>query len=426
MHDVVIVSAKRTAIGEFGGTLKTVSVSDLGATALKACLTDAGLRPVPNQAALDVEPNMVQGQGPVELEEKYQTYASDLQPVEIDEVIMGNVIDCGQGQHITRQAAIKAGIPKETCSFTVNKVCGSGMKAVALAAQAIACGDAKVILAGGMENMSQIPYVMPSARWGARMGNMEVLDAMIADGLTEVFYGYHMGVTAENLVDAYGISREEQDQFAVASNQRALAAIAAGQFKAEIAPVEVPQRKADPIIFDTDERPKEPRPDKLASMRAAFKKDGSVTAGNASGINDGASVLLLMSAEKAAELELTPMATIKGSAAGGVDPAIMGIGPVPAVRKVLAKTGLAIGNFGAIELNEAFAAQSIAVMRELDANPEQTNRRGGAIALGHPIGASGARILVTLVHQMQQDHLEFGLASLCIGGGMGIATVLQK
>ncbi|MCM3586428.1 acetyl-CoA C-acetyltransferase [Mesobacillus maritimus] len=390
-NDVVIVSAIRTAIGNFNGSLKNVSAPELGATVIKGALEKAGL-----------------------------------QPDQVDEVILGNVLQAGLGQNPARQAALKAGLPESVSALTINKVCGSGLKAVHLAVQAIITGDADVIVAGGMENMSQAPYLLNSAREGFRMGDQKLVDSMIKDGLWCAFNDYHMGITAENLCDKYEIKREEQDEFSALSQQKAVQAIEAGKFKDEIVPVIIPQRKKDPIVFDTDEYPKSgTTSEKLANLRPAFKKDGSVTAGNASGINDGAAALVVMSKKKAEELGLKPLVTIKANASAGVDPSIMGIGPVAAVKKALSKAGMTLEEIELIEANEAFAAQSLAVDRELNLNKEILNVNGGAIALGHPIGASGARILVTLIHEMQRRKAKTGLATLCIGGGQGVATVVE-
>lgn len=389
--EVVIVSAVRTAIGSFNGSLKDVSAPDLGAVAIKGALEKAGLK-----------------------------------PEQIDEVILGNVLQAGLGQNPARQAALKAGLPVSVSAMTINKVCGSGLKAVHLATQAIIAGDAEVVVAGGIENMSQAPYILKNARNGFKMGDQKLIDTMTSDGLTCVFNDYHMGVTAENLCEKYELTREEQDEFAAASQEKAVNAIETGRFKDEIVPVEIPQRKGDPIIFDTDEYPKKgTTAEKLAKLRPAFKKDGSVTAGNASGINDGAAILVVMSRKKADELGIKPLVTIKGNASAGVDPSIMGIGPVQAVKKALEKASVSIEELELIEANEAFAAQSLAVDRELAFNKDILNVNGGAIALGHPIGASGARILVTLIHEMQKRQAKKGLATLCIGGGQGVATVVE-
>lgn len=390
-QEVVIVSAVRTAIGSFNGTLKNTPATDLGALVIKQAL---------EQVNINVD--------------------------QVDEIIMGNVLQAGLGQNPARQAAIKAGIPESVSSLTINKVCGSGLKAVHLATQAIIAGDADVIVAGGMENMSRAPYLLNNARDGFKMGDQKLIDSMIKDGLWCAFNDYHMGITAENLCDRYQISREEQDQFSAASQSKAAKAIEEGKFKDEIVPVVIPQRKGEPIIFDTDEYPKKGTTlEKLAGLRPAFKKDGSVTAGNASGINDGAAAVLVMSRKKADELGIKPIVTIKANANAGVDPSVMGIGPVTAVKKVLEKAKLSLEDIELIEANEAFAAQSLAVDRELQFNKDILNVNGGAIALGHPIGASGARILVTLIHEMRRRQAQKGLATLCIGGGQGVATVVE-
>ncbi|PKR85984.1 acetyl-CoA C-acetyltransferase [Heyndrickxia camelliae] len=390
-QEVVIVSAVRTAIGSFNGSLKNISAPDLGGIVIKQALERAGL-----------------------------------QGDQVDEVIMGNVLQAGLGQNPARQAAIKAGVPESVSSMTINKVCGSGLKAVHLAAQSIIAGDADIIIAGGMENMSQAPYLLKGARDGFKMGDQKLVDSMITDGLWCAFNDYHMGITAENLCERYQISREEQDQFSAESQRKAIKAIEEGKFKDEIVAVEIPQRKGDPILFDTDEYPKKGTTvEKLSSLRPAFKKDGSVTAGNASGINDGAAAVVVMSRKKANELGIKPLVTIKANANAGVDPSVMGIGPVIAVKKALEKANMSLEEMGLIEANEAFAAQSLAVDRELNFNKEILNVNGGAIALGHPIGASGARILVTLIHEMQRRQVKNGLATLCIGGGQGVATVVE-
>ncbi|MBA4538194.1 acetyl-CoA C-acetyltransferase [Bacillus aquiflavi] len=389
--EVVIVSAVRTAIGSFNGSLKDISAPELGAVAIKGALKKAGV-----------------------------------QPELVDEVILGNVLQAGLGQNPARQASLKAGIPESVSAMTINKVCGSGLKAVHLATQAILAGDAEIVVAGGMENMSQAPYVLKNARSGFKMGDQKLIDSMISDGLWCAFNDYHMGVTAENLCEQYHLSREEQDEFSALSQEKAARAIEGGKFKEEIIPVVIPQRKGDPIVFDTDEYPKKGTTiEKLAKLRPAFKKDGSVTAGNASGINDGAAALVVMSKAKAEELGLKPLVTIKANASAGVDPSIMGIGPVGAVKKVLQKAKMTMEELELIEANEAFAAQSLAVDRELKFNKEILNVNGGAIALGHPIGASGARILVTLIHEMKRRDAKKGLATLCIGGGQGVATVVE-
>jgi len=426
MTDVVIVSGARTPVGTFGMSLKTTPVVDLGALVLKEVLKKAKLKPVAMDGLIQFEPDALKGIGLIALEKEAFDYDDSLQPVQIDEVIMGNVLGAGQGQNVARQAMIKAGIPKETSAFTVSKVCASGMKAIALAAQAILIGDAEVILAGGTENMSLVPFALPAARWGARMNNTDLVDLMVFDGLFEIFYGYHMGVTAENIAERYGITRQEQDELGAMSHLRARKAIADGTFKEEIVPVIIPQRKGEPLIFDTDERPMDTSVEKMAKLRPAFKKDGTVTAGNASGINDGAAAVLLMSDTKANELGLKPLARIKAYSSSGIDPAFMGLGPIPAVRKILKKENLSIEDFGVIELNEAFASQAIACVRELKCDIEKTNVHGSGVSIGHPVGCTGARIIVTLMGEMLRKDHSLGLASLCIGGGQGMAMVLEK
>jgi len=426
MKDVVIVSGVRTPVGAFGGSLGTTPVVDLGALVLKETLKKIGLRPTATQELKGFEPDPFKGGGMVDLEKMYHDYDASLQPVQIDEVIIGNVVDAGQGQNVARQAMIRAGIPKETPAFTVNKVCASGMKAVALAVQSIRSGEAEMVLAGGMENMSLIPYALPAARWGARLNNAEMVDLVVFDGLFEIFYGYHMGLTAENIAALYKISRQEQDEIGVISHQRARAAIAGGQFKEEIVPVVIPQRKGDPKVFDTDERPMETSMEKMAKLRPAFKKDGTVTAGNASGINDAAAALLLMSDERAKDLGVKPLVRIRACVSAGVDPAYMGLGPIPAVKKILQKEKLTVNDFGAVELNEAFAVQALACMRELNLDIEKTNPLGSGISIGHPIGCTGARIVLTLMNEMMRKNHALGLATLCIGGGQGMATVLER
>jgi acetyl-CoA C-acetyltransferase len=345
----------------------------------------------------------------------------------IDEVIFGNVLQGGLGQNVARQAAMAAGIPKEVPAMTLNKVCGSGLRTVSLAAQIIKAGDADIIVAGGTENMSQAGYIAPKERWGARMGDAKLVDMMVYDGLTDVFNKYHMGITAENVVEQWGLTREELDAFAASSQQKAEAAIKAGKFKDEIVPVEIPQKKGDPKIFDTDEFPRAGvTAEGLAGLKPAFKKDGVVTAANASGINDSAAAVIVMSKEKADELGIKPLATIKSYASAGVAPEIMGIGPVPASQKALAKAGLTIADIDLVEANEAFAAQAVAVTKDLGLDPAKTNVNGGAISIGHPIGASGCRILVTLLYEMQKRDAKYGLATLCIGGGQGTTLVVER
>ncbi len=423
MTEAVIVSGVRTAIGNYGGALRDTPVAKLGSIVIKEALQRAELRP--KRDPEEYAPEVFKGVGLIELEKKYFSWDNSLKEVRIDEVIMGNVLQAGQGQNTARQAMIYAGIPKETTAMTVNKICASGMKAVALAAQAIKAGDGEVIVAGGMENMSAVPYYLPAARWGARMFNAEMVDGMVYDGLWEIFYDYHMGLTSENIAEKYGITREEQDKLAMLSHQRALAAIKDGIFRQEIVPVEV-REKREVKLFDTDEHPRETSMEALAKLAPVFKKDGAVTAGNASGITDAAAALVVMSAEKARELGLKPLVSIRSYASGGVDPAYMGLGAVPATRKALELAGLSLKDIDYIELNEAFASQAIGVMRELGFDYEKTNAHGSGISLGHPIGCTGARIIVTLVHEMLRKNCQLGLATLCIGGGQGMATVVER
>ena len=425
MSEAVIVSGVRTAIGNYGATLQDTPAVKLGAVTIKEVLKRARLRPRRAPEMLEYAPELFKDARLTELESKYYDWDSSLVEVDIDEVIIGNVLQAGQGQNPARQAAIYAGIPKEVNAYTINKVCGSGLKAVALAAQSIKVGEAEVVIAGGMENMSATPYYLPQARWGARMFNAEMIDGMVYDGLWETFYGYHMGITAENIAEKYSITRREQDEFALRSNQRALAAIKNGIFKEEIVPVEVRQKK-EVRLFDTDEHPRDTSLEALAKLPAVFKKGGSVTAGNASGITDAGAALLIMSAKKAKELGLKPMATIRSYAAGGIDPAFMGLGAVPATKKALKLAGLSLKDIDLIELNEAFASQALGVVRELDLNLNKMNPHGGGISLGHPIGCTGARLLVTLTHEMARRNLRFGLATLCIGGGQGMAMVIER
>ena len=392
MRNAVIVSAVRTAVGSFGGTLKDISAADLGAIVIKEAVKRAGI-----------------------------------QLADVDEVYMGNVVQAGQGQNVARQAAVKAGIPVEKPAVTLNMVCGSGLRAVSLAAQLVRLGDADVIVAGGTENMSMAPYAMPKARWGQRMGNATMIDTMINDALTDAFSGVHMGITAENIAEQWNITRQEQDAFAAASQQKAEAAIKAGKFADEIVAVEIPQRKGDPIVFNTDEYPRfGATAEGMAKLKPAFKKDGTVTAGNASGINDGAAALVIMSEDKAKELGLKPLAKILSYGSKGLDPAIMGYGPFYATKAALENANLTVADMDLIEANEAFASQSIAVARDLQFDMSKVNVNGGAIAIGHPVGASGARILVTLLHEMQRRDAKTGLATLCIGGGMGTAIIVGR
>lgn len=392
MNEIVIVAACRTALGSFGGSLAKIPAPELGATVIRALLAKTGVA-----------------------------------PAAVSEVILGNVLTAGLGQNPARQALRRAGLPDETPALTINQVCGSGLKAVALGMQAILSGESEIVIAGGQENMSAAPHLLNNSRDGIRMGNGTLVDSMVYDGLTDVYNQYHMGVTAENIAKKYGISRLEQDELALSSQQKAAAARAAGKFKDEIVPVMIPQKKGDPVAFDTDEFIKaDVSAEVLAKLRPAFDKEGTVTAGNASGINDGAAAVMLMTAVKAKELGLKPMATIRAAASAGVDPSIMGIGPVPATKRVLARTGWSVGDLDLVEANEAFAAQALGVARELKWDMSKVNVNGGAIALGHPIGASGCRVFVTLLHEMQRRDAKKGLATLCIGGGMGVAVLVER
>ena len=392
MRDIAILAATRTAIGAFQGGLSSLPAQALGAHLIGAILRDTGVA-----------------------------------PEQIDEVILGQILTAGSGQNPARQAAVQAGLPYDVPSMAINKLCGSGLKAVHLAAQAIALGDADLVLAGGQESMSLAPYVLPKARTGLRLGHAQLEDSLIRDGLTDAFHDYHMGITAENLAEKYAITREQQDAFAAASQERAIDAVATGRFRDEITPIEIPQRKGDPVVVDTDEQPRAgTTADALAKLKPAFRKDGTVTAGNASTINDGAAVLLLASADKAKALGLPVLAWVKSWASAGVDPAIMGIGPVPATRKTLEKAGWTLADLDLIEANEAFAAQSLAVAKDLQWDMDKVNVNGGAIALGHPIGASGARVLVTLIHELIRRDAHKGLATLCIGGGQGVGIAIER
>ena len=426
MREAVIVSGVRTAVGAFGGSLKDVPATKLGSIVLREVLKRVSLKPMVKKEILDLAPEVFKKKGMTELEKSFAQWDGTTQEVQVDEVIVGNVLMAGEGQNPGRQAMIYAGIPKETPAYTINKLCASGLKAIALGAQAIQIGEADVVVAAGMESMSQVPYAFPQGRWGARMNNQEMVDLMIFDGLLETFYGYHMGVTAENIAEAYGISRKDQDELGLLSHQRARAAIKNGIFKEEIVPVVIPQKKGEPITFDTDERPMDTSLDKMAKLGTAFKQGGTVTAGNASGINDAAAAVLMMTQEKARELRLEPLGKVRAFASAGVDPAYMGLGPIPAVRKVLKKTGIALDDLELIELNEAFASQALACIRELRLDLEKTNVHGSGISLGHPIGCTGARIVVTLLHEMRRRKANLGLATLCIGGGQGMAMVIEK
>jgi acetyl-CoA C-acetyltransferase len=429
MRDVVIVSGARTAVGSVGGSLKEVRAVDLGALVIREAISRAGLRPDLSAAVRACRPAPFKDVERTEIQKKHYGYPDSLAPAYFDECIMGNVLQAGLGQNPARQAGIFAGLPEETNAFSINKVCASGMKAIALAAQSIRSGDADIVVAGGMESMSNAPFALPEARWGYRMSSPfgKITDLVVFDGLYEIFNGYHMGFTAENIASLCGISRREQDELALLSHQRARAAIASGAVADEIVPVVIPRKKGDPIVFDQDERPMDTSLEKLASLPPAFKKDGgTVTAGNASGINDGAAAVVVMAADKARELGLQPLARIKGFAAGGVDPAYMGLGPIPATRKLLAKLGLAMKDIDLVELNEAFACQAIACLRELDISLEKCNLNGSGISIGHPIGCTGARITYSLAMQMNKRDLNLGLATLCIGGGQGMAIVLER
>jgi acetyl-CoA C-acetyltransferase len=428
MRDAVIVSGVRTAIGGFGGGLMKVPVVDLGAVVMKDVLIRVNLRPVAGAAAMSFAPDKLKDHGMTDLEKKSYDWSDTAAEVAIDEVIMGNVLQAGQGQNPARQAMIAGGIPKETPAFTINKVCGSGLKAIALGAAAIMTGSADVIMAGGMEIMSQVPMALPKARWGHRMeltGVGDIYDLMVFDGLYEIFYGYHMGVTAENIADMYGIGRQEQDELGVLSHTRAKSAMDEGLFAREIAPVVIKTRKGE-TVFDTDERPMDTNLDKMGRLRPAFKKNGTVTAGNASGINDAAAAVLLMSADKAKELALDPIVKIKAFAGGGVDPAYMGLGPVPAIRKALKTAGMTLDDIDMIELNEAFAAQAIGCVRELGIENDRPNELGSGISLGHPIGCTGTRQMVTGMNHMQRQGYNTGIISMCIGGGMGMAMIVER
>lgn len=392
MREVVIVSALRSPIGTFGGQLKNVSAIDLGKKVVEQSLN-----------ALNLAPELV------------------------DEVILGNVLGAGLGQNVARQVSINSGIPQEASAFTINKVCGSGLKAVILAAQSIQLGDNEIVVAGGTESMSQANYVVPDYRWGKRMGNGQLIDTLLTDGLTDAFNDIHMGITAENIAEKFGFTREAQDEFAAASQNKAEAAIKSGRFADEIVPIEIPVRRGEPVVMDTDEHPRfGATAEGLGKLRPAFKKDGTVTAGNASGLNDGSAIIVLMTREKANELGLEVLASIESYATAGVDPKIMGTGPIPATKKALAKANMTVNDLELIEANEAFASQAMSVVQELELNTDIVNVNGGAIALGHPIGASGARVLVSLVHEMKKRDAKSGLATLCIGGGQGISVIVKR
>lgn len=428
MKEVVIVSGTRTSIGSFGGSLKDVSAIEMGSLVMGEVFRRVNLKPVVSDDQNTFSPDKLKGKGQLEIEKAGYKYDAGAKEITVDETVMGCVLQAAQGQNPGRQAAIYAGIPKEAAGCTVNKVCGSGLKAIAMAAQAIMTGQSEVVVAGGMESMSQAPLALKKARWGHRMeltGTGEIHDLMVYDGLYEIFNGYHMGITAENIAALYGISREEQDKLGVLSHQRARNSIKTGLFKDEIVPVIISSRKGD-VVVDTDERPMETSLEKMAQMKPAFKKDGTVTAGNASGINDGAAAVLVMSAEKAKQLGLEPIVKIKSFATGGVDPAYMGLGPVPAVRKALKLAGMTIKDLDMVEVNEAFAAQAIGCFRELGLDNEFPNQLGSGISLGHPIGCTGARMVVTSMYQMKRKNFKTGLVTMCIGGGMGMAMIFER
>ena len=427
IDEIVIVDGVRTAIGNFGGALRDIPVANIGSKVIGDLLKRNELCPVPPKENREFQPKLL-SKDITELEKKFYTWDEAKKEVAVNEVIMGNVLQAGQGQNVARQAAIYGGLPKEVPAYTVNKVCASGLKAISLGAQAIMTKEANVIIAGGMENMSNTPYALPRARWGYKMdltGQGEVHDLMVLDGLIEALYGYHMGITAENLAEKCGITRQEQDELGLISHQRALTAIKNGKFKDEITPFLIPQRKGTPKVFDTDERPMETSLEKMSKLRPAFKKDGTVTAGNASGINDAAAAVLLMNEEKCKQLGLKPLARILGFASSALDPAYMGLGPVPAAKKALRNAGIALDDVNLIELNEAFASTTIACIRELALTPDKTNIYGSGISLGHPIGCTGTRIVVTLIHAMKRNNAKYGLATLCIGGGQGMAMVFE-
>ncbi|HUI86944.1 MAG TPA: acetyl-CoA C-acetyltransferase [Nitrososphaerales archaeon] len=425
--EVVVVEGVRTPIGNFGGSLKDISVVQLGGKVIGEVLRKKGIRPLPPWGNVEYRPALLE-KGTIELEKKYYNWDDSAKGVPIDEVIMGNVLQAGQGQNPARQATIVGGLPKEVNAYGVNKLCASGLKAITLGVQTIATGGADVIVAGGMESMSNVPYALPKARWGYRMdtnGKGEVYDLMVFDGLLESLYGYHMGMTAENIAEKYKISRHDQDELGLMSHERARAAIKEGVFKEEITPVSLPPKKGQQIVFDTDERPMDTSMEKMASLQPAFKKDGTVTAGNASGINDAAAAVLLMSQEAASANGLKPLARILGFASGAVDPAYMGLGPIPAIKKAIKTAGVSLDDIGLIELNEAFASQALACIRELGLSLDRTNVYGSGISLGHPIGCTGARVVVTLLHGMKRRGSKYGLASMCVGGGQGMAAIFE-
>ena len=428
MREAVIVSGARTAVGNFGGTLRDVKAADLGALVIKEAIKRAGLRPIVTEFLKGCRPKALGSFDKTELQKKFYDYDKSLTPIYFNELIMGNVLQAGQGMNPGRQAGVFAGLPEETNAFTVNKVCGSGMKAIALAAQAIVAGRADVVLAGGMESMSNAPYSLPCGRWGYRMDMPygQVVDLMVFDGLYDIFYGHHMGVTAENIAALYQISRREQDEFSLLSHQRARHAIASGRVADEIIPVVVPQKKKDPIVFKEDERPMDTDMVRMSKMMPAFKKDGTVTAGNSSGLNDGAAAVVIMASEMAKDLGLKPLAKIRGYELGGVDPDYMGLGPIPAVNKLLSAQNLVMKDIDLVELNEAFAVQALACVKELEIPMEKLNVNGGGVSIGHPIGCTGTRITYSLAMEMKKRNLRLGIATLCIGGGQGMAILLEN
>lgn len=429
MNEVVVVSCARTAIGNFGGALKDFSTAKLGSIVIKETLKRANLRPSFKDQDSGITPDLLKNEAASELENKYYDWDENSNPLFVDEVIMGSILQGGLGQNLARQAAIFAGISKETPAFTVNKVCGSGLKAITLAAQSIMLGQAQVVIAGGMESMSNAGYILPKARWGYRMdldGRGELLDLLVFDGLWEVFYNCHMGLTAESLAERCRITRHEMDNISYQSQQRAVGAIKMGKFEKEIVPVPIPQKKSDPVLFKVDERPRDTTMEYLSGLKPVFKKDGTITAGNSSGISDGAAALLLMSGEKARQLGLEPMAKIKAWSSASLEPFLMGLGPVSAVRKLYKKTGYSNKDIDVIEINEAFAAQVACCIKELGLSYDKINPYGSGISLGHPVGATGARMAVSLIYDMAERNLKRGLQTMCIGGGMGMAAIWER
>ncbi|MBS3814058.1 thiolase family protein [Candidatus Bipolaricaulota bacterium] len=421
----VIVSAVRTPVGSFGGSLKDFKVTELGTAVIKEALKQAGVRPVVSERLKNLRPDKTKDRGLSDVGEDYNDWSDDLQGVVLDEVIMGNVLQGGQGQNTARQASVRAGVPVEVNAYTVNKVCASGMKAISLASQEIRSGTANAVVAGGMENMSRAPYVLPDLRWGGRMFDKKAKDLMVLDGLYEIFYDYHMGVTAENIAELYEISREEQDRLGLESNNRSMEALESGRFMDEIVPIEI-EKKGEKVEFTEDECPMDTSLEKMNKLPTVFKEDGTVTAGNASGISDGAAALLITSEEFARKKGLPIKGYINGETSGGVDPKYMGLGPVPATKKLMSNLGRKISDYKLVELNEAFASQTLACIDELELDPEITNPLGSGISLGHPIGCTGARIVVTLLHEMEKRDSNLGLATLCIGGGQGMATEIER